>query len=83
MLRGTTGSKRISTIKNKQHSLSEVLLNKQLIISLRTVVHDGLRCFATVRDFILSVRSALQTAHDDIVLLVVQKKKALRKECLV
>ena len=40
MLRGTTGSKRISTIKNKQHSLSEVLLNKQLIISLKTVVHD-------------------------------------------
>ena len=35
--------------KEKQHSLSEVLLNKQLIISLRTVVHDGLRCFATVR----------------------------------
>ncbi|WP_444244167.1 hypothetical protein [Eubacterium sp.] len=49
---------------------------------MRTVVHDGLRCFATVRDFILSVRSALQTAHDDIVLLVVQKKKALHKECL-
>ena len=31
---------------------------------------------------ILSFRSASQTAQDDIVLLVVQKKKALRKECL-
>ncbi|MDD6271817.1 MAG: hypothetical protein PUA67_07280, partial [Ruminococcus sp.] len=32
---------------------------------------------------ILSVRSASHTAHDDMALVVLKRKKALHKECLV
>ena len=53
----------------------------QKIISLRTVVHDGLGCYATSRDYI-AARSAEANRSQCIVQLVVQKNNASITEAL-